>query len=100
MLIDKTYPKGLYLSSLLVNQGLFLTWDLSVGPGNICESTTVAPEEDYVWRQALQICDFSVPQLFVSGHKQFPGFVPHKNVQCRINVYGQPQSLLEIEVLN
>lgn len=49
---------------------------------------------------SLKICDFSVLQLFVSGQKQFPVFVPPKNVQCRINVYGQPQSLLEIEVLN
>jgi len=32
--------------------------------------------------------------------KQFPDFVPKENIQCRINAYGQPQSLPKTEGLN
>lgn len=33
----------------------------------MCESTTVAPEDNYLWRRALKICDCCVLQPFSSG---------------------------------
>lgn len=84
----------------------------------MCGITTVAPEDNHVWRRTLKICDFSVLQLCVSGQNSSLSLSSKKTSNAEsqnrimelfrlekafkiiINVYGQPQSLLKTEGLN